>query len=345
MDFISQNIIGMSSRRTALKLGTAAAFTALAPNILRAQSARPKVNLLTVSGNFPRVQQILLDELKLFEKYNVDGNILAVSDSSKILVALVSGDGDICPGSGYNQLFPAMEKGATVKLTAGAALAPLNIMYSSKPDIKSVKDLEGRTVGTDSIGSLLNQLATAVMKKYGVDYKKVNFVNIGGSGDIFKALVAGKIDAGVAPIDYRDNAAKYNLTPLIDGEFWKELPLYANQAMYASDKAIAERREGLIRVMAVYGDMFRWIANPANRTDFLRFYKQAIPTASDTDATFLLDFLSKPGALATNLILSEEQLRFVQDLNVEFEQQKAVLPFNRCADMSLAQEAVKLIKS
>lgn len=346
MNFISRKAIQGTSRRNALKLGAAFAFTAgLAPNSLKAQSARPKVNVVTVNGSFPRVQRVLLDELKLLEKYEVDANVLAVSDSAKILAALVSGDGDVCPGSGYNQLFPAMEKGAKVKILGGAALAPLNIMYSSKPDIKSVKDLVGRTVGTDQMGSLLNQLAVAAMKKQGVDYKRVKFVSIGSGSDIFKALVAGTIDAGVAPIEFRDTAGKYNLTPLVDGEFWKELPLYANQAIYASDKAIAERREGLVRVMAAFGDMFRWMADPANKSAFLRYYKQAISNASDQEADFLQGFLSKPGALATNLVLSEQQLRFVQDLNVELGVQKAVLSFDQCADMSLAQEALKLIKS
>ena len=89
-------------------------------------------------------------------------------------------------------------------------------------------------------GALLHELVVAAMKKQGADYKQVKFVNVGSSGDVFKALVAGTIDAGAGPIDFRDTAGKYNLTVIPDGEFYKELPLYVNQAMYASDKAIAE---------------------------------------------------------------------------------------------------------
>ena len=100
MDAISPKVIRKPSRRNALKLGAAFALTAgLAPNRLRAQTARAKVNIISVSGNFARIQLLLLKELKLFEKYDVDTEILAVSDSAKILAALVSGDGDICNGS------------------------------------------------------------------------------------------------------------------------------------------------------------------------------------------------------------------------------------------------------
>ena len=183
------------------------------------------------------------------------------------------------------------------------------------------------------------------MKKYGVDYKSVNFVNVGSGADIFKALVGGTIDAGVAPVEFRDTApAKYKIFPLVDGEFYKELPLYVNQAMYASDRAIAEKRHGLIRVMAAFADMFRWMSNNANKQAFINYYRQAVANASEEEAAFLQDFTAKPGRLATDLVLSEDQLRYIQDLNVELGSQKAVLAFSQCADMTLAQDAVKLIK-
>ncbi len=343
--------VGKTSRRDVLKRGGALglAGVGLASGIGTrrsvAQTSRIKVNVINGGGSLSLLQVVLLKELKLFEKYNIEPNLLNVSDSAKILVGLISGEGDICAGAGYNGLFPAIDRGAKVKIVAGANLAPLNILYSSKPDIKSVKDLPGRTMGTGPLGALLHLQAVAVMKKHGVDYKKVNFANVGSSVDVFKSLVAGNIDAGVAPIEFRDTAAKFKLQPLVDGEIWKELPLYANQAMFASDKAIAEKRQGLIGVIAAYGDMFRWMANPANKQAYLAYYKKAISNGSDEEGAFMQDFLSKPGALATDLVLTEAQLTYVQELNIEVGGQKNMVPFSQCADMSLAQEALKLIKA
>lgn len=332
------------SRRTALKTGVAIAAASAFPMPAISQG-RPKANVIIAGGSFSLMQIQLLNEMQLFDKYGVDVNLVTVSDTAKILAGLISGDADFCAGAGFSGLFPAIERGAKAKIIAGAALAPLNIMYSSKPDIKSVKDLPGRTVGTGQMGALLHQLAVGIMKKHGVDYTKVQFANVGSSADVFKALVSGVIDAGVAPIEFRDSAAKFKLYPLPDGEFWKELPLYANQAMYGSEKAINERRQGIVLALAAYGDMFRWIAKDANKQAFYRYYKQAVKAATDEEAVFLQDFLAKPGAVATNLVLSEAQLRYIQDLNVELGQQKAVLPFSQVADMSLAEEALKLIKS
>ena len=345
---IAPGKIAQKSRRDVLKgavVGMADLATGLGARVARAAD-KPKVTVLNAAGNATLVYSVILRDLKLFEKYGVEVEALDSSDSNKILAGLISGSGDICPGSGFAQLFPAMAKGAAIKILAGGALAPTNIMYTSKLTIKSVKDLPGHTVGTGAPGALLHELAVGLMLKYGVDYKAVNFVNVGSSGDVFKALVAGTIDAGVAPIDFRDTAAeKYKVYPLADGEFWKELPLFVNQAMFTSDAAIANKRDGLVRVMAAYGDLFNWLADPKNEQAFLKYYPQAVPNASPAEAKFLRDFVSAPGRLATGLVLSKEQLDYIQQLNVDLNVQQAMLPFEKCADMSLAQDAMKMFQA
>jgi ABC-type nitrate/sulfonate/bicarbonate transport system substrate-binding protein len=338
------------SRRSVLKggaaLGAGMAAGLAAPALVSAQGSLVKVSILNSSGSLSQVQTLMFKELKLFEKYGVEPNLLNVSDGNKILAGLISGDGDICGGSGFNGLFPAIEKGAKIKILAGSNLAPITILVANKPDIKSVKDLPGRNVGTGALGANLHQLVVASMKKYGVDYKKVRFVNVGSSTDIFKALVGGSIDAGVISIEFRDSVEKYKLHNIEGGLFYKEVPQYTNQAMYAPDRAIAAKREGLKGVMAAYADLFRWIGKPENKAGFLDFYRKALNTkTSGEEGVFFADFLAQPGVLAVNLVLTPEQISFVQDLNVELGAQKAVLPFDQCTDMTLAQEAVKLVKA
>lgn len=352
MDIVGRKpTIGVASRRQVLKGGTALGLSGLAltsgmtRKAALAQGSRIKVNVILGGGSLSLLMNVIFEELKFFDKYGVEARVLNVADASKILAGLISGDSDICAGAGFTGVFPAVERGAKVKILAAANISPLNILYSSKPDIKSVKDLPGRTVGTGALGSLLHQQAVAVMKKYGVDYKQVKFVNVGSSSDVFRALAAGVVDAGVAPVEHSVDAAKYKLAPLTDGQMWQELPLYTNQAMYASDKAIAEKREALVRTMAAYADLFRWIDRQENKDAFINFYKKIAPKASDEEALFLQQFLSRPGALATELVMNEKQINYIQDLNVELGSQKVILPFDRCADMSLAQEAVKLIKA
>lgn len=339
--------VGRQSRRDVLKGAAVLAGLAAGSGLGPLRAADPvKVKIINPAGNFTLVAKVILSELKLYEKYGVAAEQIEVSDTNKILAGLISGEGDICSGSGFSALFPAIAKGATVKIVSGGTLAPTNILYTNKPDIKSVKDLPGRTVGTGAPGALLHELAVALMIKYGVDYKAVTFVNVGSGGDVFKALVAGTVEAGVAPIDFRDTAAeKFKVYPLADGQFWKEIPLFVNQALFASDKAIAEKRQGIVGVLAAYAELYRWIADAKNADAFLKYYARAMPNGSLAEGKFLREFVGAPGHAATDLVLSQDQLDYIQKLNVLLEVQKEVLPFDKCANMSLAQDALKLVKA
>jgi hypothetical protein len=44
-----------------------------------------------------------------------------------------------------------------------------------------------------------------------------------------------------------------------------------------------------------------------------------------------------------NLALTPDRLRIIQELNISSNVQKAVLPFEQVADMSLAADALKLL--
>ena len=47
---------------------------------------------------------------------------------------------------------------------------------------------------------------------------------------------------------------------------------------------------------------------------------------------------------AADLVLAEDRVRFMQELNVTTGSQTAVMPYGKVADMSLAREALKLLR-
>jgi ABC-type nitrate/sulfonate/bicarbonate transport system substrate-binding protein len=287
----------------------------------------------------------LLQSGHYFSDFGVDATTVNVADGTKINAALIADQADICGGSGFSGLFPAIEKGATLKVLAGAALAPLTGLVSNNPSIKSVSDLVGHTVGVGALGALLHEQVVAVLKKKGIDYHKVTFVNVGSAVDVLKAVTAGTVDAGPIEVGFYDKAAKYNLHPLSDGAFWKELPLYTNQAIFTTDRAIAEKREALVATLAAYCKLYRYIASPASKEAWVKSYTSLGSAFSEEEAIAYCEFFQPAGRLATNLVLSEEQINYIQNLNVELGVQKTVLPFSKVADMSLAQDALKLLNS
>jgi ABC-type nitrate/sulfonate/bicarbonate transport system substrate-binding protein len=113
-------------------------------------------------------------------------------------------------------------------------------------------------------------LTVALLRKRGLDPTKVRFVNIGGSSDVFRAVVAGTVDAGIALNDVYPERDHCGVHALEDGLVYNELPEYTYQASYSSDRAIATKRDLLVRTLAAYGTLYRFICGPDSREAFIR---------------------------------------------------------------------------
>src|SRR5258708_9619805 len=71
--------------------------------------------------------------------------ITNVADGSKITGALIGGDVDLATVAGFGQVFPAIERGAKLKILAGACMLPPLPLHSSQPPLTTLQDPEGRT--------------------------------------------------------------------------------------------------------------------------------------------------------------------------------------------------------
>jgi len=183
----------------------------------------------------------------------------------------------------------------------------------------------------------------ALLKKKGVDPATVTFRNVGSNADIFRAVVAGTVDAGPSGIDVYDQQAKYHTHSLSDGDLWTELPEYTYQGTFTSDRAIADKREALVRTLAAFARLYRFVQSPDSQDLFIQSYAKAVGNPDPAEAESTWTFIQKIRSYAVDIVLSEERIRYMQDLNVELGVQKSVLPTNEVADSSLAREALKLL--
>ncbi|MBO0902843.1 ABC transporter substrate-binding protein [Jiella sonneratiae] len=338
------------SRRRVLEMCAGAGLAAaLRPGLALAQSAKdlPKlsypVNIVNTGSNATLVLQKLLENLNYLDEFNVETKTINVQDGSKLIGSLLSGGNDICLLSGFSQVLPAIEKGATLKLVAGANILIAQALYTSNPDVKSVKDLRGKTIGTGAPGALLHEMMVALLRKHGVDPSEVQFVNIGSSGAVFKSVAAGRVDAGPAMTDVYDQQEKYGVRAIAD--FWSELPDYPYQGSYASEQAIADKRDGLVRVLAAYCKMYRFMMDdPKAPEAFMDAYRSIIRTGDEDQGEMMIRFTREKKTYARDLMLTPKQIDYMQDLNLELGIQKERLAFDKVADMSLAKDAVALVE-
>jgi ABC-type nitrate/sulfonate/bicarbonate transport system substrate-binding protein len=337
------------SRRQIVRLGAAGALGTMAslgtPMFLPARAAETSgsipINIVIIAGNNSNVLQTLIDQQGYLEQFGVAATVLAVSDGTKATSALVSGAADICTGSGISQVLPAIENGGSLKIVAGTAALPLTAIYSSNPDVKSTKDLIGRTVGVGAPGALLHQLMVALLSKKGLDYSKVKFVNIGSSSDVVRAIVAGTVDAGVGDYELYEQQSKFGIHSLSDGDLWSELPEFVNQGACVSDQGIRGKREGLVRTLAAYAKTFQFLQGPQSKEAYLKARATTLPKDSPGGGEAQWNFYQKYQPYLKTLTLSEERMKYMQDLNVLLGVQKKLLPFDQIADFSLAQDALK----
>ena len=329
------------SRRRVLRDASGAALLALAP--ASAAFAASPVKLADAVGALNLMMDGLMKQERFMESMGLAPELLGVTDGSKILGAVVSGSVDASAMSGFGQVFPAIERGAGIKMLAASAQAPTLAMFTGRANINSLKDLEGKSIGTGSVGALVYQLTVTLLKKYNVDTSKIKFVNIGSSANVFRAVQAGTVDAGPSEASLIDVAAAYKVRPIPKGNMTIELPLFTFNGAWTSDRKIATSRDTLVKMLAAYAKLYRFVQKPSSKDAFMRNLKGVAPTEPEADHLALWNYIQKYKPFAENLVLSPERIRYIQQLNVNFGVQKTILPYEKVCDPTLARDAIKLI--
>ena len=307
------------------------------------QAGGKPARIATGAGGLNMAMSELMRQQGFLESFGLAPEVIPMADGAKILSGVIGGSVDICPMSGFGQIFPAIEHGAELKIINASTLRPELALFSGKANVRTLKDLEGKVVGVGAIGSLVHQLTVTLLRKYAVDVTTVRFVSIGSNTDIFKGVQAGTVDGGVGPSALIDTADHYKVHALPNGDMSVELQDFTYQAGWTSARIIAEKRDVLVRVLAAYAKLFRFVEQPAAKEAFIKAHRTVFATVPEEEHLAEWNFLQTARPFAADLVLSPERVRYIQQLNIDFQVQKQMLPYERVVDASLAQEALKLL--
>lgn len=266
-----------------------------------------------------------------------------VTNGGEAVDMLLSGQGDVAMQIGFGPALKAIAKGAPLKIVAGSNMLTVHAIYSKDPDIRRLRDLTGRRVGVGAPGALTHQLIYAALAKHGVDPDGVRFMHMGNSASIFQALLAGEIDAGFGENEVFDHQDHYGVHALEDAVLWRELPDFPNQASFATETALRERRDELVRVLAGHALLYRYLHSPASWPVFEAARAAAIPGSDPEESKVQWRFYQDYHPFAEDLILPEASLAYMQDLNLSMGLQTTALPYDTVTDMSLARDALRLL--
>ncbi len=174
-----------------------------------AAAAEDKITI-SVSGSYSMVflSAGVAQKKGFFKQEGLDAEILVMRPGTSI-AALSNGDIDYTMLTG--SVIRAAIAGFPLRVVAGFVNSSPHALLG-RQDIKSVKDLKGRTVGVGNFGSATHVLARMIVKHAGIDIdKEIRFVALGGDASRLAGLQKGLVDAAMTspPYDFEGKKMGY----------------------------------------------------------------------------------------------------------------------------------------
>ncbi len=153
-------------------------------------------------------------DLKLFEKYGLDSEIVYVGGSRPIQ-AMLGGSIDVSQVGGAAAV-SAIAQGAEVAIL-GTVFTRLTFAIHASPQIKQISDLKGKTIAAGAIGGNSYFAGVLFVSKMGwVPNRDVGVMTVGGSPEVLAALLQGKVPAGVLTPPSSTMAARMGYREIFD---------------------------------------------------------------------------------------------------------------------------------
>lgn len=242
---MSTRVIGCSGR-TLILWGLLA--LALVPS--RSQAAEKLIGIHSakvVSQSMPWIAQ----EAGLFQKYQLDFQLLYMASSPMGTTALLSGDADVALTGGAG-IVNAVVQGATDLVFIGAVKSVMTQSILSRPEMKKPEELKGKKIGVSRIGSNTHYFTVQALRRFGLDpARDVTFIQTGGEFETLAALEKGAIEAGTMTAPGDAKAVSLGFHYLVYGPDLR-IP-YAATAFVTRRSSLAKRPQVIgqfMRVMA-----------------------------------------------------------------------------------------------
>jgi NitT/TauT family transport system substrate-binding protein len=228
----------------------------------------------------------------LFKKHGLDVELIHIPSSSRGIQAILAGEiaFSFMDGSNATQ---ATLKGANITLiAAGTNRQVFSLM--AKPEFKRIADLRGKKIGITRIGSSTHTSALYALTSAGLkasDYQLLPLLEV---PNIFTALAAGQIDAGVMSPPTNARAKKGGFVELMN--IAKEGPEFVSVAIGTSRNYIKANEDIVRRVVRAYAEGVQVFKN--NKAASLRMIQKQLkvtdPEIQEDTYTQFREYLEYP---------------------------------------------------
>ncbi|HEX9146637.1 MAG TPA: ABC transporter substrate-binding protein [Candidatus Binatia bacterium] len=242
--------------------------------------------------------------------------------------ALMSGDIDYLLA--WGSAVRAAVTGIPIKAVVGIASRPLHVLMV-RPEIKTAKDLRGKTIGVDSVAGTVDYLSRLAVRHFGMEPNRdVTIIVSGESPTRLAALRSGSVDATAIDVAFAVKAEEEGFKRLLYLGDVIELPLSGITTM---DKKLHTQRDQVKRVVraTMRGTRFmkqNRVESIQMLSDYLRITPSQAAKAYDTSInSFTDDGIISDNGVNLDVQLTKERLKLTKEI-----------PLSQLVDWSLVKE-------
>ncbi len=252
--------------------------------------SKVRINWTAVTG--AQSGMFMAQQEGLFKKHGLDVELIHIPSSSRGIQAILAGEIAFSFMDGSNATQATMKGANIVLIAAGTNRQVFSLM--AKSEFKRIADLKGKKIGITRIGSsthtsALYALTSAGLK--GADYQLLPLLEV---PNIFTALAAGQIDAGVMSPPTNARAKRAGFVELMN--IAKEGPEFVSVAVGTSRNYIKANEDIVRRVVRAYAEGIQAFKN--NKAASLRMIERQLkvsdPEIREDTYTQFRDYLEYP---------------------------------------------------
>ena len=164
--------------------------------ILFSGSALAQEKFRVASGGFSTAIHAVVwaaYEKKLFQKYGLDGEYLALESGTPAMQALLANELQIVFTTGALAITANLQGGDTTIVAGGINFIPNKLL--ARPEIKTPEALKGKRIAISRFGSASDYATQVALEKLGINPKEVTIVQVGGNLTRLAALSNGTVQA------------------------------------------------------------------------------------------------------------------------------------------------------
>jgi len=326
--------------RTALL--TLASILAVALSLCAQESSLQKIHVLTLLGRPLAV--VVADSHGLFTKYGVEVTTENLPNSDVLRTNLAAGKGDLAYLAVDNAVAMVELAGADVVIVMGGEGSQNELI--AQPGIKSVKDLQGKTLIVDAPNTAyalqLKKIFLLSGLQVGRDYE---MKPVGATPQRLIAMRENKDYAGSMLGPPTSIVAKRGGFVSL-GAVQDLIGPYQAAGTFTLRKWAQEHRAALTNYLAACIEAQRWLMAPANKQAVIELLIKEAHLAPDVAGETYESYMTRPGGYAADARLDLDGFKNVLRLRAEVEGQwggKPPAP-EKYYDPSYYQSALEMLK-